>query len=501
MSEETEGLAAEEEPGEEPVLPDPFDEDFDGSTLTQEEGEQLLLEVYAELEAAVEREAEPDEVAELLYWLLAHEQWLPDTANYDWILLTFIRQLLLLNELGEALAAREHLDLELVESDPAMHAEHLLHTVAIARMKGDIREVQRLLRESADVIAASPEEEHRMMFGSIVRGLGFMVSDVTSGLRERAVRGLGSGHPELEVAERVLAGLTRMQAGDTSVQLENELVEVARSHDEHGLVEATAFALYAAAMVASQRADPRAAAARAHEARQVLCSRQATAQSPMRPFIEHSYATLLAGLGRKALARLVLDNLVRNPALSDADLILGLAHLTSAFLALEDDPWSGLGAALTAHALLTRVRDSLPAAGERRSIDPMLGAAAEAALRAVARIDDPWVTAEVIEHLRAQGLPGAPAPDASTAVGDGGVGDGVVGPGAGVLGAVTPVWALLDVVGVPTTRPAWATEHEDEPALLTGARPRVRMPWGDSLVTPMLAPHRDGQIVAIHVPR
>jgi len=386
----------------------------------------------------------------------------------------------MLNEVDEAIAAREFLDLELVESDPGMRAEHALHTAELARLRGESGEFQRLLREAVEVVRASPEQEHQEMLRAAMGGLGFVVSGAASGVRERAIHHLGN-EPEWVASEQVFAAMTRMQAGDTSVALETELADLGQALNERGLGEQAVLALYTATCVAAGRQDAQATAARAHQARQVLLTQSRPVRPPVRVMLDIQYANAMLAVGRREVGRQVLGDLIHDPALMQADLSAGLAHMSSAALALDDDPWGALSAAVEAHARLVSFRDSLPAPGERHGVDDMLGGAAEMAVRAAERIGNASIMAEVIDHLRAQGLPGAAGPESS--------------------GSTIPVWALLDALGAPATRPAWATEHEQEPTLLTGARPRVRMPWGVGEVSPLLAAHRDGQIVDIRVPR
>ncbi|AXH95455.1 hypothetical protein [Ornithinimicrobium avium] len=451
--------------------PDPDDED-----LTDEEGSQLMLEALAELHELADS-GETEVLTDLLDWILSHGQWLPDSVDYDGLLLVLVRNLLLLGQVEEAEDVRSYLDLEVVEHHPVMKAEHVLHELFLQLMKGDETAYQQALREAVEPVSRSDEPQHHEMLRNALAGLAPMASDPRSGLREQASQDLGPD-PEPAANERIVAAFAALGRGEASRELEQDLVDLARSLVDGDYLHRAAAALLAAAQVAVHRTDPVGAAAHAAAGRQVICSRGPLSQHPIRRQLDLTYASMLHLLGRTRLADQIFDS-VRGSVGTDG-LLSGLTHMMYGMSRLEPDPWAALAAGLLAHDCFVGFRATLPSVGERAQTDELLAGAAEVVLRAAEQVRDPAVLSEALEILRMQGLP-------------------VRAEGAG---ASAPLWMLMDALGVPAKRPRWRVEHERQPAVLTGPRPVPRMPWGGTLTG--LLPRRadgDGQIVAVRVAR
>jgi hypothetical protein len=454
----------------------------DSQELSDEEGRALMRDALVEVQELADTD-DIESTVDLLSWILANEQWLDDHVSYDGLLLMLIRGLLVLNEVDEAVEARSYLDLEVVDASADLRAEHAIQNIFIAHRTGDMETAQRAMRAAVDVVRQSSEEEHHEMLCNALAAIGASGAGPDTAVRERSTRSLGS-RPESRANERILSVFTRLQRGEASSAMEDELVALAHELFDGEFVERAGAALLLAGQIAVARNDPHRALSHAHSGRQVLCSRQTTSQLPGRWLTDLLYASMSYALGRPQLASQVMGNLLRNPTPGGSALLSGMAHTVSGHVLIQADPWAALMSGVLAHERLLAFRDSLPTSSEREQFDAQVSGAAEVAFEAADRIGDPALFAEVLEFVRGSGLPTA-AGTSPHSLTDG----------------VAPLWALLDVLGIPETRPTWQTAHEKEPLLLAGARPRPRMPWGETAVSASLAAHREGQIVDIQVPR
>lgn len=449
----------------------------DEDDFTDEEGREVMLEALADLfELADSEEMEP--LADVMFWILTHDKWLPEDQNYDGLLLLFIRTVLSLGDVDMALEAREYLDLEVVSSDPIMAAENAIHDMAVAQLRGDVAALRRAAQSAAALVRLSDEPQHHEMLRSGLAALGSVSVDATSALSESLTRDLGTS-AEIRASEHILAAIGAFRRGEDTLGLEEKLVALASDLSDGGYLLPAAGALGTAGQFAMARGDVATGETCINGARHLVCSQLSTAGHPVRSYLDMVYSSVMRVRKRPEIAKRVMEGALRG--YPQRGLFAGLAHLFRATHMLDEDPWASLSAGLTAHEMLMEDRATMPTVGERAQMDEMASGAAEVVLRAAERLDDPSIFAEALEILRMQGLPSPVASGSS----------------------VAPMWMLVDLLGLPATRPAWQTRQERQPAVLAGVRPVPVMPWGGVQLQVMFpsGARENGHIVDIRVVR